>query len=63
MKFLKPEDQVDARHLKSIDDMTSEDWEIILNQHNTYHWLAYIVYPILWLPSFIAWVIIEYRKH
>ena len=53
MKFLKP-----------IDEMTSEDWEIILNQHNSYHWwIVYILYPILWLPCFIAWVLIEYRKY
>lgn len=63
IKFLKPKDKVESYHLKPIDDMTSEDWEKILNQHNSYHWIAYIIYPLLWLPCFIAWVIIEYRKN
>ena len=63
MKFLKPNDKIESYHLKPTSEMTSEDWENLLNQHNNYHLLAYILYPILWLPSFIAWVIIEYRKH
>ena len=63
MKWLRPDQEVKPEHLKSLDEMTGEDWEKVLNEHNSYPWLAYVLYPILWLPCFIAWVLIEYRKY
>ena len=47
--------------LKSTEEMTTEDWEELLNQHNTYSWYGYLIYSIVWLPLLIAWIIIEYR--
>ena len=47
--------------LKSTEEMTTEDWEELLNQHNTYSWYVYVIYSIVWLPLLIAWIIIEYR--
>ena len=49
--------------LKSTDEMTSEDWEELLNQHNTYSWYVYVLYCIVWLPLLVIWIITEYRKH
>ena len=48
--------------LKSTEEMTTEDWEELLNQHNTYSWYVYLIYSIVWLPLLIMWIIIEYRK-
>ena len=36
--------------LKSTEEMTTEDWEELLNQHNTYSWCVYVIYSIVWLP-------------
>ena len=47
--------------LKSTEEMTTEDWEELLNQHNTYSWYVYLIYSIVWLPLLIMWIIIEYR--
>ena len=47
--------------LKSTEEMTTEDWEELLNQHDTYSWYVYLIYSIVWLPLLIMWIIIEYR--
>ena len=47
--------------LKSTEEITTEDWEELLNQHNTYSWYVYLIYSIVWLPLLIMWIIIEYR--
>ena len=39
------------------------DWEELLNQHNSYSWFVYVIYPLIWLPMFILWIITEYRNN
>ena len=39
------------------------DWEELLNQHNSYSWFVYVIYPFIWLPMFILWIITEYRNN
>ena len=39
------------------------DWGELLNQHNSYSWFVYVIYPLIWLPMFILWIITEYRNN
>ena len=44
------------------DDMILLSWEDYSKKHNVYSLLVWIVYIITFIPMFIAWVIIEFRR-
>ena len=45
------------------DDMILLSWEDYSKKHNVYSLLVWIVYIITFIPMFIAWVIIEFRRN
>ena len=45
------------------DDMILLSWEDNSKKHNVYSLLVWVVYIITFIPMFIAWVIIEFRKN
>ena len=44
------------------DDMILLSWEDYSKKHNVYSLLVWIVYIITFIPMFIAWVVVEFRK-